>query len=64
MDDKGRWVDNVFVERLLRSVKERGSLPARARHSERGAHGIGGLPALLQRADRTKAWRPDAGWGV
>ena len=28
MDGKGRWVDNVFVERLWRSLKAAGKTPA------------------------------------
>ena len=31
MDGKGRWVDNVFVERLWRSVKYEEHLSARLR---------------------------------
>ena len=32
MDGKGAWRDNVFVERLWKSVKVRGGLPSGVRH--------------------------------
>ena len=37
MDGKGRWVDNVFVERLWRSLKIRGGLPESVQYRCRSA---------------------------
>ena len=36
MDGKGRWIDNVFVERLWRSVKYERHLPPRLRDAAGG----------------------------
>ena len=37
MDGKGAWRDNVFVERLWRSVKYRGGVSARLRQRQRSS---------------------------
>jgi putative transposase len=51
MDGRGRALDNVFVERLWRSVKYEGGVPARARHGRTAGGGTDGLlRALLSRA--------------
>jgi putative transposase len=34
MDGKGRWIDNVLIERLWRSAKKRGGLPEGVRERD------------------------------
>jgi putative transposase len=57
MDGRGRAIDNVFIERLWRSVK--GDLPERLRHGV-GGGGLAGelFPFLLPRADPSGAGLP------
>jgi len=38
MDGKGRWMDNVFVERLWRSLKHEEVYLKSLLHGGRGAH--------------------------
>ena len=40
MDGRGRWMDNVFIERLWRSLKVRGRLPQGLRRRPGAARGI------------------------
>ena len=65
MDGRGRALDNVFVERLWRSVKyERGLLEG-LRLGARGPRRVGGLLRVLQsRATAPGAGVSDAGGGV
>src|SRR5262249_48966624 len=65
MDGRGRYLDNVFVERLWRAVKEEGLYlwgfecgPA----LERGAGGV--LPVLQRGAFAPSPGLPDAGPGL
>ena len=51
MDGKGAWRDNVFVERLWRSVKYRGGVSARLRQRQRAPRLDRTLSGLLQRQD-------------
>jgi putative transposase len=37
MDGRGRWMDNVFIERLWRSLKHVGHLPQSLRRRPRGS---------------------------
>ena len=53
MDGKGAWRDNVFVERLWRSVKYEEVYLQRLRHGERGAR----RPCALLRCSTTRADR-------
>ena len=54
MDGKGAWRDNVFVERLWRSVKYEEVYLQGLRLGERGARGPCALPRLSTiRGDRT-----------
>ena len=50
MDSKGAWRDNVFVERLWRTIKYGGGLPARLRHGERRTQLTRRIHHLLQLA--------------
>jgi putative transposase len=54
MDGTGCWRDNVFVERLWKSIKLREGLSARLRDRRRSATGIGTLPDVLQPAATTQ----------
>ena len=58
MDGKGRWLDNVFVERLWRSVKyEEVYLGEGAENRERRARGPCALTSTFTiRGDRTAVW--------
>jgi transposase InsO family protein len=48
MDGKGSWRDNVFIERLWRSVKYEGGLPHGLRHRRRSAHFAEPVSRLFQ----------------
>ena len=50
MDGRGRCLDNVFIERLWRSLKLRGGVPARSRGRLQGAAGDRRVDGVLQRA--------------
>lgn len=52
MDGKGRWVENVMVERLWRSVKYE-EVYLRAYDSVSGTLQTGGLFSILQRGTQT-----------
>ncbi len=65
MDGKGRFLDNIFIERLWRSLKDRGSLHQGIRVGPRGADRHRRVAEVLQR--RTAApgvGLPDADCGV
>jgi putative transposase len=47
LDGKGRWRDNVFVERIWKSIKLRRGLPARLRLGQRGQNFHRPLPGVL-----------------
>ena len=65
MDDKGCWRDNVFVERLWRSVKYLGCLPQGLRQRQRSPQASGRLLRFLQRrAPASVARRAHAGHGL
>jgi transposase InsO family protein len=49
MDGKGVWRDSVFVNRLWRSVKCEGGVPARLRQRQRGSRIDRPISRLLQR---------------
>jgi len=52
MDGKGRWMDNVFIERLWRSVKYEDICL-------KGCATIGDLEAGIRKwIDRYNTWRP------
>jgi len=53
MDGKGAWRDNVFVERLWRSVKYEGGVSAGLRQRQRSPRFDRPLPRLLQRPQTT-----------
>lgn len=57
MDGRGRWMDNVFIERLWRSVK----------YEEIYLHGYDTIPVLkkglIQWFDRYNGWRPHQALG-
>ncbi len=48
MDGRGRWTDNVFIERLWRSPQVRGGLSQRLRRRPRGCARYRRLDRLLQ----------------
>ena len=48
MDGKGRWRDNVFVERIWRVDQVRGGLPACLRLGQRGQNFDRQLPRVLR----------------
>ena len=48
MDGRGRWLDNVFIERLWRQRQARGGLPESLREPHRGAPRAGRLLRVLQ----------------
>jgi transposase InsO family protein len=48
MDGTGCWRDNVFVERLWKSIKYERGLSARLRDRQCSPPGIGPLPEVLQ----------------
>ena len=48
MDGRGRWMDNVFIERLWRSLKHEDIYPQRLRRRPRGPCWHCGLVRLLQ----------------
>ena len=50
MDGKDCWRDNVFVERLWKSVKYEGGLSTRLRHRERCTERVGAVRHALQSA--------------
>jgi transposase InsO family protein len=58
MDGKSRWIDNVFVERLWRSVKLRGGAPACLRQRNRSQSGADPLPRHLQLPPFSSVPRP------
>jgi putative transposase len=61
MDGKGRYVDNIFIERLWRSLKY-GDIYLKAYASVPEARrGIGGLRPALEIAVNRAAWRQVAG---
>ena len=65
MDGKGRWIDNVFIERLWRSVKYEEVYLHGIHERHRGARGADPLLQLLQRTPLSSGPRlPDAGRGV
>jgi transposase InsO family protein len=47
MDGKGRWVDNVFVERLWGECEVRGDLSVRLRNRGRGVGRPGWVLSIL-----------------
>jgi putative transposase len=57
MDGKGRWMDNVFLERLWRSLKYEDLYPQSIRHDR----GVGG--GLRQLLKRYNTWRPHQNLG-
>ena len=65
MDGRGRALDNVFVERLWRSVKYE-EVYLQGLRRRLGGRGIAlrVLPVLLRSADSSGAWLPHAGGGV
>ncbi len=65
MDGRGRCLDNVFVERLWRSVKYEDVYLARVRGGAGvGAGAAGVLPLLQRRAAAPVAGVPDPGGGL
>ena len=48
MDGRGRWMDNVFIERLWRSLKIRMRVPQRLRDRQRSKERDRSLDRLLQ----------------
>lgn len=61
MDGRGRWMDNVFIERLKEKREIRGDLFARARghpHAARRTHPVDG--AIQQLASTPGAWKSHA----
>ena len=68
MDERGAWRDNVFVERLWRSVKYERGVPQGLRQRGRGTHRHCRLHGLVQRVARIQVrtnsrrmksiWRP------
>jgi len=64
MDGKGRWIDNVFIERLWRS-EVRGGLFARVRKRHRSAQRLDPVLQFLQRRSSASVPRvPHARRGV
>jgi putative transposase len=62
MDGKGRWIDNVFIERLWRSVKYEEVYLKAYDTGDRGQDRAEKLLRLLQHPpDAPVAWQPDAG---
>ena len=65
MDGKGRWIDNVFVERLWRSVKYEDVYLHSVRNTRRAPRRTDRLFSVLQRATASQCtWSADAGCGV
>ena len=65
MDGKGRWMDNVFIERLWRSLKYECVYLSEFATGSQARTGIGGLDGLLRPVPAPLvAQRPDAGRGV
>ena len=62
MDCKGRWMDNVYVERLWRSLKyEEVYVSAYESVSEARKSDRRLLPVLQRRAETQLAWKTDPG---
>ena len=64
MDGKGRWVDNVFVDRLWRQRQVRGRVPAGLRNAHRASGRTGPLLRFLQHqapSQRTGPTHPRCG---
>ena len=65
MDGKGRWMDNVFIERLWRSLKYEVRLPVGVRYRLPGPDRHRRVDGLLRPVPAPLvAQRPDAGRGV
>ena len=65
MDGKGRWIDNVFIERLWRSVKYEEVYLHGVHERHRSAHVAHPVLQLLQRTPLSSSPRvPNAGRGV
>jgi transposase InsO family protein len=65
MDGRGRWMDNVFIERLWRSLKYECVLPQCLRDRQRGKNRDRSLGRLLQhRSTPLGLWRQDARRGL
>ena len=65
MDGRGRCMDNIFIERLWRSLKYEAVYPARVERWLRGAAGHRRLDRLLQhRTAPFRPGRPNAGRGL
>jgi hypothetical protein len=58
MDGKSRWIDNEFIERLWRSIKLRGGVPACLWQRDRSQSGADPLPRLLQFSPFSSVPRP------
>ncbi len=62
MDGRGRWMDNVFIERLWRSVKYERDLSVRACHAASPAGWTAQMVWPLQRLAAPRgAWQPHPG---
>ena len=65
MDGKGRYQDNIFVERLVADSEVRGGVPESLRQRPGGPEGAGRLLPVLQRAQAPSGpGLPDPGRGV
>ena len=65
MDGKGRWMDNVFIERLWRSLKYECVYLSEFATGSQARTGIGGWMDFYDRCrPPLVAQRPDAGRGV
>jgi transposase InsO family protein len=53
VEGRGRWIDNVFIKRLWRSLKYECVLPQRPRDKQRGSDGHQLMDRLLPRATFT-----------
>ena len=57
MDGKGRFIDNIFVERLLALAEVRGGLPLRLRQRASGSRGHRSLLRFFQRRASARSVR-------
>jgi putative transposase len=66
MDGRGRWMDNVSIERLWRSLKHEGAMPTAARLTSASRPGSPSTTpaARIRRSAITRQWRPGTTVGI